>query len=98
LVAVSNFHTREAIMNFISALEAKDVAVELKYCERCGGLWLRAQGGEGVYCPGCCVRLAELPAPTRRSSFKPRPPRGKDLHGQVQIGILLGVAEMGVEG
>ena len=98
MVAVSNFHTREAIMNFINALEAKDVAVELKYCERCGGLWLRAQGGEGVYCPGCCVRLAELPAPTRRSSFKPRPPRGKDLHGQVQIGILLGVAEMGVEG
>jgi hypothetical protein len=85
-------------MNFINALEAKDVAVELKYCERCGGLWLREHGGEGVYCPGCRVRLEELPALTRRSSFKQRLARGKDLHGKMQIGILLGVAETGVEG
>ena len=84
-------------MNFISAVEAKDVSMELKYCERCGGLWLRPEGGEGVYCPGCCARLAELPARTRRS-FKARPSPGKELHGQTQIGVLLGVAEMGVEG
>jgi DNA-directed RNA polymerase subunit RPC12/RpoP len=85
-------------MNFIIALGTKDVPMELKYCERCGGLWLRPQGGEGVYCPGCSVRLAELPVPKRRRSFKPRPPQGEDLHGQIQIEILLGVAEMGVEG
>ena len=86
-------------MNFISALEAEDVPMELKYCERCGGLWVRPQGGEGVYCPGCCVRLAELPGPKRRGSFNPHPPKGgEDLQGQVQIEVLLGVAEMGVEG
>jgi hypothetical protein len=27
--------------------------LELKYCERCGGLWLRNKGEEEVYCPGC---------------------------------------------
>jgi hypothetical protein len=85
-------------MNFISALEAKDVPMELKYCERCGGLWLRPQGGEGVYCPGCCVRLAMLPGPTGRRSLKPRSHQGEELHGQIQIESLLGVAEMGVEG
>jgi hypothetical protein len=35
--------------------------VELKVCEVCGALWLRA-AGQGVYCRGCAVRLAEFPA------------------------------------
>jgi len=85
-------------MNFINALEAKDVPVELKYCERCGGLWLRPLGGEGVYCPGCCVRLAILPGPTGRRGLKPRPQQDEEMQGQIQIESLLGVAEMGVEG
>ena len=36
--------------------------LELKYCERCGGLWLRPQGGEAVYCARCEEAIAELPA------------------------------------
>jgi hypothetical protein len=47
--------------------------VELKYCERCGGLWLRLHGDEEVYCPECTPKMAELP-PRRRgrvlSSFE----------------------------
>jgi hypothetical protein len=39
--------------------------VELKYCERCGGLWLRLHGDEEVYCPECTPKMAELP-PRRR--------------------------------
>ena len=35
--------------------------LELKYCERCGGLWLRNQGEEEVYCPGCVPKMAEFP-------------------------------------
>ena len=31
-------------MNFISEMEGEEIQVELKYCERCGGLWLRRQG------------------------------------------------------
>jgi hypothetical protein len=35
--------------------------LELKYCERCGGLWLRPQGGDAVYCAPCERDIAELP-------------------------------------
>ena len=39
------------------------VPVELKYCERCGGLWLRPKEDEAIYCPGCAPQMAELPQP-----------------------------------
>jgi len=42
------------------------VSVELKYCERCGGLWLRPSGTDEVYCAPCAQRMAELPAPSAR--------------------------------
>jgi len=35
--------------------------LELKYCERCGGLWLRPTGGVQVYCAACGRAMAELP-------------------------------------
>ena len=47
--------------------------LELKYCERCGGLWLRPLGGEEVYCARCQEAIAELP-PVR--SRGPRGPIG----------------------
>jgi hypothetical protein len=43
-----------------------DFRVELKVCEGCGSLWLRAES-EGVYCRGCALRLSEFPAPKRPS-------------------------------
>ncbi|HXR18103.1 MAG TPA: hypothetical protein VN777_18055 [Terriglobales bacterium] len=42
------------------------VRLELKYCERCGGLWMRTQGTEDVYCPSCAVEMLDLPARKRR--------------------------------
>jgi ribosomal protein L37AE/L43A len=39
-------------------IEQTGTQVELKYCERCGGLWLRFKGSEVVYCPSCAVILA----------------------------------------
>lgn len=38
------------------------VRLELKYCERCGGLWMRIRGTEDVYCPSCAVQMSDLPA------------------------------------
>jgi hypothetical protein len=35
--------------------------LELKYCERCGGLWLRPQGDDAVYCAACTEAIKELP-------------------------------------
>ena len=42
-----------------------NLRVELKYCERCGGLWVR-EGGAGVYCNRCQPIVADLPAPKKK--------------------------------
>jgi len=39
--------------------------MELKYCERCGGLWVRECGAGVVYCDGCQRSVAELPIPKK---------------------------------
>jgi hypothetical protein len=39
---------------------------QLKYCERCGGLWLRPHGLSLPYCPACEHFLAALPRRNRR--------------------------------
>ena len=45
----------------------QNMKVELKYCEHCGGLWVREAGG-GVYCTTCEPKVADLPVPKKRSS------------------------------
>lgn len=40
--------------------------LELKYCERCGDLWLRPLGGQEVYCSSCIPLIAELPLARRK--------------------------------
>jgi hypothetical protein len=77
-------------MNFLHTFETRDVtvSVELKYCERCGGLWLRERGREVVYCGGCRVQIAAL--------LRGRQGRRPEPHGTpnpVWIDCLLGVAE-----
>ncbi len=46
--------------------EKRSARVELKYCERCGGLWLRECGAGQVYCAKCQPLVAELPAPKKK--------------------------------
>ncbi len=46
-------------MEVIELLSGIDV--ELKYCERCGGLWLRPVGGRQIYCPPCIPKMARVP-------------------------------------
>jgi len=38
-----------------------EVRVELKYCEHCGGLWVRERGTGVVYCERCQAQLEEMP-------------------------------------
>jgi hypothetical protein len=42
------------------------IRMELKYCERCGGLWLRECGVGVVYCGNCQAEVAELPVPKKK--------------------------------
>ena len=92
-------------MNFISTMEGQEIQVELKYCERCGGLWLRAQGADGVYCASCRVRLAAMPNPGEAPPRKARRRKARaqrtlvqreDLQSPARIEYLQGVAAMEV--
>jgi hypothetical protein len=95
----------EAIMDFIGTMEGSEIQVELKYCERCGGLWLRPQGTNGVYCASCRVCLAAMPnpgeAPPRKARRRKARLQGKDvqregLQSPARIEYLQGVAAMEV--
>ena len=47
--------------------EGNVVGVELKYCEHCGGLWVRECGAGTVYCERCQPKVADLPAAKAKS-------------------------------
>ncbi len=49
------------------------VLLELKYCERCGGLWVRPLRSEEVYCASCAIEMAEVALP-RKKKTTPRLP------------------------
>ena len=49
------------------------IQLELKYCERCGALWLRLRGTQEIYCAPCDLEMLDLPSP-RRVPSKPRLP------------------------
>jgi len=92
-------------MNFISRREGQEIRVELKYCERCGGLWLRPQGADGVYCAGCRVRLVAMPNPAEAPPREARRRRvtrvqgtgvATEVQNQARIEYLEGVAAMEV--
>lgn len=36
------------------------IQVELKYCEACGGLWLRVRGSQQVYCERCAEKMSGI--------------------------------------
>jgi hypothetical protein len=61
-------------MNFINRIECEDMQVELKYCERCGGLFLRAGGATLAYCGPCLAHwvrlLSATPGDARRSGTR----------------------------
>lgn len=46
--------------------EVEVIELELKYCERCGGLWVRSQRNAQVYCRHCIQEIAMMAPATRR--------------------------------
>jgi Zn-finger nucleic acid-binding protein len=47
------------------------IFLELKYCERCGGLWLRMAGTDDLYCASCAIEMLNLARPLKRK-YGPR--------------------------
>jgi hypothetical protein len=43
------------------------VLLELKYCERCGGLWVRMLRSDEIYCASCAIEMADFAPPRKRS-------------------------------
>ena len=48
----------------------ENIELELKYCERCGGLWLRVRGKDDVYCTSCASQIAEVPLSTPKHGIR----------------------------
>lgn len=70
----------------------REGSLELKYCERCGGLWLRPIGDEAIYCTICARAMAELPPPS--TEVKRKATRRKDWEIEDEFeGYTLGEIE-----
>ena len=67
-------------------LEIEIVEVELKYCERCGGLWLRPCGSTRVFCATCAPKMAalELPQEAIRVAIPAPVDDGEDFDGRLE--------------
>lgn len=52
----------------MEVLEQAVVLLELKYCERCGGLWVRPLRSEEVYCASCAIEMADVALPRKRKT------------------------------
>jgi hypothetical protein len=63
-----------------------EMSLELKYCERCGGLWLRPAGGGQVYCVACASEMGEMPPVSHEMSSAGR---------RVRLGTSAGAAARG---
>jgi Zn-finger nucleic acid-binding protein len=68
---------------FMEIEDHEIIQLELKYCERCGGLWLRLEGAPEVYCAPCALEMQQLPAP-RRMTTRPRVPGDHKLAVKAQ--------------
>ena len=78
----------------VGAKEKEWIQLELKYCERCGGLWLRGMGDKQVYCPGCIPKIAEFPVPRKRRKIVGLPVP-EELRVEGRIEQLLGLCGQG---
>ena len=61
---------------------AEELTLELKYCERCGALWLRPARGQQVYCVDCALEIADLPLASSEQETPTRGSRGNVVGGE----------------
>jgi hypothetical protein len=63
----------------------KATRMELKYCEHCGGLWLRECGAGVVYCGNCEPKVADLPIPKKKPHHVTLPVRRRTAVDDYEI-------------
>ena len=71
-------------------MEIEDLEItrlELKYCERCGALWLRRRGTGKVYCEACTSEIPNFPLCGRRPS-RPHLPVNEQIEIESQDGAV----------
>ena len=61
---------------------------QLKYCERCGGLWLRPDGTATPYCPACERIMAALPLRARPATRNTHQGAGGAIESPAQPGSV----------
>ena len=66
--------------------KTQEARVELKYCEHCGGLWVR-EPGTGVYCAKCEPKVADLPVPKKRAGRMLLPQRERAVADEIRSEI-----------
>lgn len=59
------------------------IQMELKYCERCGALWLRLSGSELIFSSPCSVILAGLARDPRFREHRGPTSRGAEFERKV---------------
>jgi Zn-finger nucleic acid-binding protein len=82
-------------MNFLDTITNERIQLDLKYCERCGGLWLRPYGTDGVYCAACSAYFAERPKAKDAPSRKRRRRKARKV---VEEGEMCSLPVLNLEG
>jgi Zn-finger nucleic acid-binding protein len=63
--------------------DANAIQMELKYCERCGALWLRLTGSDLIFCSPSSVILAGVAGDPRFREHRGSTSRGAELERKV---------------
>lgn len=70
--------------------EVSFCCLELKYCERCGALWLRQAESQESYCTVCFVQMKDSPRAQKRKKNRRAAHRNisrtRDLQGVAEEG------------
>jgi len=61
------------------------VRMELKYCEHCGGLWVREPGSGVVYCDKCAPKVADLPMGKKKPGRVKLPIRSRTIVEEYEL-------------
>ena len=69
--------------------EVEVVELELKYCERCAGLWVRPVGSDGSYCARCEAQMRPANFRWRGKGRGPYLVTRTEIKGSVEENLML---------